>query len=148
MGNAECILTIVIVSALTLGPSGAFAADSGQNAGVGGDGRFPMEWEAEGAVGSEPVLRGDVENRSDLRVGDVRLRIETLDGDGKVIGHASGWVSGDVPARGRAYFLVPITVPGAAYRVSVESYDPISVVAVGGERSPGSPSASPPMAPR
>ena len=75
--------------------------------------------------------------------------LETLDGNGKVIGHSSGWVSGDVPARGRAYFLVPIALPGAGYRVSVESYDPISVDAeAGGERPSGVPSASPSVLPR
>jgi len=125
------------------------AADGVPNAGAGGDEHFLVEWEAEVAIGNEPVLKGYVENRSELRVGDVRLRIETLDGNGKVIGHSSGWVSGDVPARDRAYFLVPIALPGAGYRVSVESYDPISVDAeAGGERPSGVPSASPSVLPR
>jgi hypothetical protein len=84
---------------------------------------------------------------SQLRVGDVHLRVETLDEGGTVIGESFGWVMGDVLAGGRGYFVVPVAVKGATYRVTVESYDAISTSAAGREDSRGAPAASPPTSP-
>jgi len=67
----------------------------------------------------------------------VRLRVETVDGAGRVIGQSFGWVIGDVPAGGRAWFMVRITTLGADYRVRVESYDAIAVGT--GDGAPASP---------
>ena len=59
-------------------------------------------------------------------IGNVRLRVESLDTAGQVRGEAYGWALGHVPARGRAYFFVPISTPGASYRATVVSFDKIS----------------------
>jgi hypothetical protein len=71
-----------------------------------------------------------------MRLGDVRLRIESLDGSGRVIGESFGWVIGDVPAGGRGFFVIRVEVPGTAYRPRGQSFDAIS--------GPPTPSASSP----
>lgn len=69
-----------------------------------------------------PVLSGVIYNETGNRAGDVRLRIEVLDGSGQVIGETTGWAYGVVPANGRGYFSIPITQKGASYRVTVVSF--------------------------
>jgi len=52
----------------------------------------------------------------------MRLQVERLDGDGKVVGSASVWVLGIVPMNGRMYFRA--SVPEAVrYRVAVLTFD-------------------------
>ena len=103
----------------------------------------PMVAAAETRVAQEPGLfRFDVEDATDShrgpgvegylhnglpwRITNVRLRVESVDPAGTVIGEASGWVLGDVAAGGQGYFFVPVSSPAAAYRVTVESFDRIS----------------------
>ncbi len=69
------------------------------------------------------AVEGYVYNSLLWPVGRVRLRIDILDQNGMVIDTTYGWVGRDVPAGGRAYFVVPIAVEGAAYRVTVASFD-------------------------
>ena len=106
-----------------------------------------MGWEPHLVGGREAAVKGYVENHSRLQVGDVHLRVETLDEDGRVIGEAFGWVVGDVPAGGRGYFVVRVAVPGGIYRVTVESYDAISTATAGQPGPAGPPAASPPTSP-
>jgi hypothetical protein len=73
-----------------------------------------------------PAVEGYLYNGLPWRIGDVRVRIESLDPTGQVRGEAYGWALGDSPAGGRAFFTVPITVHGATYRVSVDSFDKVS----------------------
>jgi hypothetical protein len=84
----------------------------------------PAGWSARG-----PSVSGYVYNRSLNRAGDVRLRVEVLDGDGHVIATADGWMYGAVAPGGRTYFVVRIPRRGAAYRVTVLSF---SWLALGG----------------
>jgi hypothetical protein len=79
-------------------------------------------------VDPEPVPRGGwavqgyVYSTHTYRVNGVRLQIDVLDGAGKVMHQVYGWVPGDVPAGGRAYFFVSVPGRGAAYRGRVLSY--------------------------
>jgi hypothetical protein len=56
---------------------------------------------------------------------NVRVRVDSIDGNGTVTSSASGWVIGDVRAGGRAYFYVPVSSAGTAYRASVVSFDKV-----------------------
>src|SRR3954471_6963037 len=123
------LLTGLLVAAV-LAAAPAFAADAGAVS-------FHVEWGPPAESGDDAVVRGWVVNDSLVRVGDVRLRVETVDGAGRVVGQSFGWVIGDVPAGGRAWFMVRITTLGADYRVRVESYDAIAV-APGGDGAPAS----------
>jgi hypothetical protein len=73
-----------------------------------------------------PAVEGYLYNHLSSRIGNVRLRVQSLDATGNVTGEAAGWVLGDAPAGGRAYFFVPISERGATYRGTVDSFDRIS----------------------
>lgn len=72
------------------------------------------------------AVHGYIYSQHDYRVGGVRLRCDALDASGQVIGQSFGWVVGDVPPGGRAYFYVHVPVRGATYRVIVLSFYPIA----------------------
>jgi hypothetical protein len=86
---------------------------------------FRIEWEVE-ASRRGPAVIGYIYNDGVYRVGNVRLRVAALDADGRTLATSAGWVYGNIPAGGRAYFLVPVPQRGAQYRVQVESYDLIA----------------------
>jgi len=87
-----------------------------------------FRFDVEQAAGSHrgPGVEGYLHNGLPWRITNVRVRVESVDPSGKVIGEASGWVLGDVAAGGQGYFFVPVSSPAAAYRVTVESFDRIS----------------------
>ena len=53
----------------------------------------------------------------------VRLRVERLDGTGRLITTTTGHVAGMLTPGMRAYFEVPVATAAPAYRVSVLSFD-------------------------
>src|SRR5262245_17932276 len=79
-------------------------------------------------VSPEPVPRGGwavegyVYCTHPYRVNSVRVRVDVLDENGKVINQSYGWVPGDIPAGGRAYFFVSVPQRGATYRAQVLSF--------------------------
>ena len=87
-----------------------------------------FRFDVEQAAGSPrgPGVEGYLHNGLPWRITNVRLRVESVDPAGTVIGEAAGWVLGDVAAGGQGYFFVPVSSPAAAYRVTVESFDRIS----------------------
>ena len=133
MDSGTCIRMVAVVGLLVLAPAARPAAGPEQEL-------FRVQTEPRSLGGREPAVQGYVENRSPMRLGGVRLRVESLDDGGRVIGESFGWVIGDVPAGGRGFFVIRVQVPGAAYRTSVQSYDAIS--------GPPTPSASPPTTTR
>src|SRR5436309_13224087 len=70
-------------------------------------------------------VEGYVYNDLPWRITNVRVRVESLDGNGSVTSSASGWVIGDVRAGGRAYFYVPVSSAAPTYRASVLSFDKV-----------------------
>jgi hypothetical protein len=68
------------------------------------------------------AVEGYVYSTHPYRVNGVRLRVEVLDASGQVIHQAIGWVPGDVPSGGRAYFYVSVPGRGASYRAQVLSF--------------------------
>ena len=137
MDLGEGLGVMVVVSTLLLGTAPA-------RAGTVAQGDFSVSSEASLVGGRDAAVKGYVDNRSRLRIGDVHLRVETLDEAGRVIGESFGWVMGDVAPGGRGYFVVRVGVAGADYRVTVDFYDAISA-STGGEMPAAA--ASPPMAP-
>lgn len=112
-----------VVAAILLGPAAARSQDTG----TATDGTFRVEWnEAVAAPRAALALQGYVYNNGIYRVGGVRLRVAILDGSGRVVSEAFGWVYGDVPAGGKEFFLVALPRRGEAYRVSVESFFRVS----------------------
>ena len=83
---------------------------------------FKVEWDPEAVPRGGWAVQGFVISSHDYRVNGVRLQVEVLDSAGAVESRVFGWVPGDVPAGGRAYFFVSVPKRGAAYRVKVLSY--------------------------
>ena len=81
-----------------------------------------VEWETV-ARGEKAVVRGYVYNEHTMRVENVRLRIEQLDANARPVATRTTWVFGTIPNRDRGYFEAAVPAAGAAYRVSIESFD-------------------------
>jgi hypothetical protein len=93
-----------------------------------GDAQAPFRFQLEQTDGHRGVaVQGYVYNGLPWRISNVRLRVDSLDGSGTVVASASGWVMGDVPAGGRAYFYVSLSTPAPAYRASVQTYDKVTL---------------------
>jgi hypothetical protein len=90
---------------------------------------FRIEWERRTDNWRRPGVDGYVYNDSTYRIGNVRLRVEILDGSNAVVGERFAWVFGDVTPGGRAYFTLAPPPAGQNYRITMESYN---VIAVGG----------------
>ena len=73
-----------------------------------------------------PAVEGYLYNGLPWRIGNVRVRIQSLDPTGQVSGEAYGWALGNVRSGGRTYFVVPISVHGAMYQATVDSFDKVS----------------------
>ena len=68
------------------------------------------------------AVAGWVYNDSRDMVGLVRLRLEVLDDNGKVIGNQQGWAYGNLRPGDRAYFRIPIPEQKGTRRITVESF--------------------------
>jgi hypothetical protein len=112
---ASAILAPLLLALLTPAISGAQSPAEAER-------YFRVEHEPQAIARRGWALEGYVYSSHTYRVGGMRLRVQVLDGDGKVLGEGYGWVPGDVPSGGRAYFVLPVPQKGAAYRVSVVSY--------------------------
>jgi len=83
---------------------------------------FKVEWEPDAVPRGGWAVQGYVISSHSYRVNGVRLQVEVLDSAGEVENRVFGWVPGDVPAGGRAYFFVSVPKRGASYRVKVLSF--------------------------
>ena len=108
-----CALLVVIGSA----PSWGHAQSTAE-----ADRYFKVEWDPEAVPRGGWAVQGYVISSHNYRVNGVRLQVEILDSAGQVEDRAFGWVPGDVPAGGRAYFFVSVPKRGASYRVKVLSF--------------------------
>jgi len=88
------------------------------------DGRFQVEWQSAQTAKGAPLIAGYVRNTRGGGVANVRLKVETLDAQGQVIGTATALAPGYLGGFGRTYFEVPLETAGVGYRVSVASWDP------------------------
>jgi hypothetical protein len=91
------------------------------------DAQTPFRFELEEARSHRGRgVEGYVYNDLPWRITNVRVQVESLDGNGTVTSSSSGWVIGNVRGGGgRAYFYVPISSPAATYRASVLSFDKV-----------------------
>src|SRR5262249_55154652 len=110
-------LIVLSLAALLVGSSApAFA----QSTSGGARPVFRIEADAEPRRG---VVSGWLYNDGGAVVGLVRLRLETLDTSGQVLGEYFGWAYGNVPPGGRAYFRISTSpTQAASRRISVESF--------------------------
>jgi len=90
------------------------------------NGWFRVSWEPR-PYGPPSTIEGNVYNTSPYRVTDVRLRVEGLDAGNHPVGQSLAWAIGDIVPGGETSYVVE-AIPGAVnYRVTVLSFDVISV---------------------
>jgi hypothetical protein len=83
---------------------------------------FRVDWERRSDFW-RPAVHGYVHNDSDYRVGNIQLRVESLDASNSRVNTQTVWVYGVINARDRGYFVLPLPEPGNTYRITVESFD-------------------------
>jgi hypothetical protein len=88
---------------------------------------FRVQYSKEAIPRGGWAVEGYVHNESRYLVSGVRLKVQVLDDSGGVVGESLGWVYGNVPAGGRAYFAVPVPRRGPDYRVTIVSFTPNSI---------------------
>ena len=120
MRNITLVFIVVVAGILAAGVAKA------QTAATNAPGQFRFDLE-ESDTPRGKAVEGYIYNSSPWRITNVRLRVESVDGDGKVTNESSGWVVGDVKAGGRGYFYVPIPAHAASYRASVQSFDKVGL---------------------
>ena len=86
---------------------------------------FRIEW-ARLPPTMRPGVEGYVYNDSRWRVTNVRLRVQAMDGSGRVVRESVAPVWGNVVPRERAFFTLPALADGESYELAVVSFDLIS----------------------
>jgi hypothetical protein len=112
-----------LLLALTLGACAGQIREPGVAASFT-DGRFQVEWQRAQTAKGAPLIAGYVQNTRGGGVANVRMKVETLDAEGQVIGTAAALAPGYLGGFSRTYFEVPLETAGVGYRVSVASWDP------------------------
>jgi hypothetical protein len=112
------LVLVLLLVAVAIVPGTTVAQDS---APAGGSFRVEAEPDTLGRRG--PAMVGWLYNDHAFAVSNVRLRVDVLDPAGQSVGSGEGWVYGNVPARGRAYFFVTVPRYAAAYRYEVVRFD-------------------------
>jgi hypothetical protein len=114
---------LVLVAALALGAGCAASAPTG-----------PLEplmsgWEQHASIEYQVAPRGDgavvwgyLETSSPYTFHRIRVLVDALDVDNRLLGQRVAWVPGTLGWPGRLYFEVPMP-PAASYRVRVFSWD-------------------------
>jgi hypothetical protein len=86
---------------------------------------FHVSWEPR-AYGTTPSIEGYVHNATLYRVSNVRLRIEGLDAEHRLVGQVFVWTFGDIGPGDRAYFVATVVRGATTYRITVASFDVVS----------------------
>jgi hypothetical protein len=118
MTRAQRIILVAVVLLILAGTHGALATISPS----GIDARLRLDWEVSQTRGGRPEIQGYVINDYMRPAINVRLLVETLDGNGQATDRAYGFVVGGVPALNRGPFVVPLKTAGASYRISVTDF--------------------------
>ena len=86
------------------------------------DSRLRLDWEVGQTRGGRPEIQGYVINDYMQPAMNVRLLVETLDGNGQAIDRTYSFVLSPVPALSRAPFVVPLKAAGVRYRISISAF--------------------------
>ena len=116
----------IILAMVITGVFGSIVAAKAESLAIG-DSQFRFELAQAQPSHRGQAVEGYLYNGLPWRITNVRLRVESLDGTGRVPGEASGWVVGDVKGGGRGYFFVPVASPAASYRATVQSFDKVAL---------------------
>lgn len=96
-----------------------------QNFGMApGERYFRLEWQV-GEQAGRPAVHGTITNVGGILARDVWLRIELLDGAGRVADSRTALVPGTLGPDMRTFFTVPLGRTAPGYRVWIEWFDRI-----------------------
>jgi hypothetical protein len=87
------------------------------------DGRFQVTWEPTLTKKGSLLIAGYVQNTRGGGVANIRLQVDTLDAQGRVIGTATALAPGYLGGFGRTFFEVPVEKTGIGYSVSIIGWD-------------------------
>ena len=73
-----------------------------------------------GSWRKQPQVEGYIHNKRDLPATRIILRIDALDGMGKVLTSELRHLDRDIPANDRVFYRVPLPGPAPAYHVQVD----------------------------
>ena len=105
---------------IVLAPLGVATANAQTNADVAP--LLRLEWQPTTETWKRPGLTGFLYNDSMYRIGSVRLRVEALDAENKVLSETLAWAYVNVSARSREAFTVTRPKVGETFRITVESF--------------------------
>jgi len=111
----RALAAVLAIAVLTGSARGAEPTPAGPD--------FRAEAETDKLSRRGPAVSGWLYNDKSIAVSNVRLQVDVLDASGEVVGTAEGWIYGNVPGRGRAYFFVVVPRLGGNYRVTVLRFD-------------------------
>ena len=116
------LFRIALVAAIALiAPAGAWTPAESASFFVANP-EFRVTWEAAQTKRGQPIIQGYVYNTSTSAASDIRVRIESLDAEGRTIAETVAPLFGDTQPGGRSYFELPVRTPGVSYRVTVVSF--------------------------
>lgn len=111
-------LVLVLLLAMTVP---AVAQDTGHRS----EASFRVTWQSD-RNGAVPWLEGRVFNTSPLRVTNVRVQIEGLDGEGRVLSKNVAWALGDIAPGAETSFRTQPVSGAVDYHARVVAYDVVS----------------------
>jgi hypothetical protein len=112
------LLAVLVAGCATAAPQGPLVPLIG-----GWEHYFKLEW-ALGERRGHPIIWGYLLNDWGMAAARVRILVDALDGEGRLVAQQVAWVGPRVITPGtRVYFETPVPAPADAYRVSVFSYD-------------------------
>lgn len=112
---------IFAVSLLAFVAAGALMMES-RTAGAQSASPESFRVEVDREAPTRGAVAGWVYNDSREMVGLVRMRLEVIDDDGKVVGRQQGWAYGNLRPGDRAYFRIPLPEQKGTRRIIVESF--------------------------
>jgi hypothetical protein len=114
---------IVVLTALAvLGPGASAAEKLVEPLVVGWERIFKLSWEP-GERRGRTVVWGTIVNDSPYIIGTVQFLLDTLDGQGRIVGQQVSWGPTSLTPFSHAAFEIPVERPAASYRVRVLAYD-------------------------
>ena len=115
----KMIVACILAGGLLLVAGPARAQDQGPIDGP----RVRLTWQPDQRNG-KPIISGYVDTELGMsNYCNMRLLVQTLDAQGQVIQHHTGFIPGTVGAFDHVYFEAPVYPPGLAYKVTITSWD-------------------------
>jgi hypothetical protein len=112
---------LAIAACLSLTAGCGFAPQPLEPLVTGSQQYFTLDWQTS-RRGQQPIVQGYIRNEWGFTAANVRLLVEGIEPQGRLVGQRVIWLGGQLNPGTRAYFQTPMP-PAPSYRVRVFSYD-------------------------